>query len=146
MPLIVHILLLLFSSFFLGDCLFFSSALAALQHHGRGKHQENEKLRNKNHKEAEKLLQQSIAKDDLYYPAYLSLASLYIYRLKEPDKALKILEKARDRGPLPPVDALKLDAEALKVRGNEAMIHAGGSIFHEHEYLTSMPTEKNKWI
>ena len=78
----------------------------------------------------------AIAKDDLFFPAYLSLASLYIYRMKLPDKALEVLEQAKDRGPVKKIEPLLLDAQALKAGGNEHMIQAGGAIFAEQDYLS----------
>lgn len=54
--------------------------------------------------------------------------------MKQPDKALEILEQAKDRGPLQKLEALIVDAQALKT-GNDHMIRAGGALFHEHDYL-----------
>lgn len=106
------------------------SALAALHHRKRVV-----KDNTVHYKAAEKLFLASIAKDDLYFPAYLSLASLYIYRMKLPDKALAILDTAKDRGSLKQIEPLRSDAEALQA-GNEHMIQAGGAIFAEQDYLS----------
>ena len=108
------------------------SALAALHHQKRIPQRPEV-----NYKEAEQLLLKAIAKDDLYAPAYLCLAALYIYRMKLPDEALVILEQAKDRAPHHKIEPLKLDAEALKMGGNERMIQAGGALFAEQEYLTT---------
>ena len=108
----------------------YSSALAALYHNKRVKKGDQQ-----NCQEAEKLLLKAIAKDDLYFPAYLSLATLYIYRMKLPDKALEILELAKDRGPLSKVEPLLLDAKALKIGGNDTMVQMGG-VFAQEEYLS----------
>ena len=120
-----------------------SSALVALHHQKRIKKDETF-----HHKEAEKLLKEAIAKDELYFPSYLSLASLYIYRMKLPDEALAILTVAKNYGPMRQLEPLMLDAEALKEGGNENMIQAGGgALFAEQDYLSiteryDKPTEK----
>ena len=88
------------------------------------------------YKEAETLFKQAIAKDELFFPAYLSLASLYIYRMKLPDQALAVLTKAKDYGSMRKLEPLIHDAEALKMGGNEHMIQAGGGLFAEQDYLS----------
>lgn len=111
--------------------LFYRSALGALHRTKRLKKDENS-----HYKAAEKLLQRSIAKDESYFPAYLSLACLYLYRMEEPDKALDILKIAKDRGaPLNKLKSLMEDVKAIKA-GDKQMVNAGGAIFQEQEYLS----------
>lgn len=55
--------------------------------------------------------------------------------MKQPDKALDILEEAKDRGPLHKIEPLIVDAKALKTGGNAHMIRAGGAVFQEHDHL-----------
>lgn len=107
------------------------TALAALHHQKR--FPQDETL---HYREAETLFKQAIAKDELFFPAYLSLASLYIYRMKLPGEALAVLTKAKDYGSMRKLEPLIIDAEALKVGGNEHMIQAGGGLFAEQDYLS----------
>jgi hypothetical protein len=119
-----------------------SSALAALHHHKRIRRDDTI-----HHREAEKLLLKAIARDDLYSPAYLSLASLYIYRMKQPDKALRFLHLAKDRGLLDnmQIEALILDAQALAEGGNEHMLTVG-AVLAEQDYLAALANEPNLWF
>ena len=64
------------------------SALTALHRKKRGRQQDP-----LHHREAERLLLRAIGRDDRYLPAYLSLASLYIYRMKQPQRALDLLRR-----------------------------------------------------
>ena len=105
-----------------------SSAIAALHVHKRFP-----KKREASERQAEAYLLQALAKDDLFFPAYLSLAALYLYRMKLPEKALKVLEEAKDRGPLRQLEPMIQDAEAMKAGGNDHMIQG---LFQEHDYLT----------
>jgi tetratricopeptide (TPR) repeat protein len=111
------------------------SALGVLHHNKRRKRDE-EAL----YKEAEALLRRAIDKDESYFPAYLSLASLYIYRMQQADKAMEVLNIAKDVGPITKVQPLLMDAKALK-QGDLQMVKAGGAIFQEQEYL-SYPADR----
>jgi hypothetical protein len=81
------------------------------------------------------LFLKAIEKDESYFPTYLSLASLYIYRMNDADKALGILKDAKERGPVHKLEALDLDAKALK-QGDIQMVQAGGAMFQEAEFLS----------
>jgi len=110
----------------------YRSALAAL-HRNRRNPQHDGQI---NCRQAEKLWLQALAKDDVYIPAYLSLASLYLYRFRDADKALAILQQAKDKSLyLSKLEPLFVDARALKAGGNQHMLQAGSQLFMEQEYL-----------
>ncbi|CAB9507442.1 expressed unknown protein [Seminavis robusta] len=116
----------------------YSTALATLHHNRRIR------LDDKVHqRQAEQLLLKAIDRDDLYFPAYLSLAALYIYQLHEPHKALPVLTKAQDRGPPSFVEPLQVDAQVLTEGGNPNML--GGAMFAQQDYLSANPVPLRQW-
>jgi hypothetical protein len=124
-----------------------SAALAALHHHKRLRRDDKT-----HHQQAEKLLLQAIARDDMYLPAYLSLAALYIYRMKQPQRALPLLQsiKNRRRGSsddddnhqVGKIEALLVDAQALAEGGNDNMV-TPGAVMAEQDHLAALAMDSN---
>jgi hypothetical protein len=92
---------------------------------------------------AEQLLWEAIRRDPDWKPAKVSLVALYIYRLEQPQAALRLLDDferttANNRPPErsgdddPDFAALRQDAKAM-LESNHHMVH---KLFGEDEYLS----------
>jgi hypothetical protein len=112
--------------------------LEALQLYNSNSRSSRSKLRR-----AEQLLWEAIRRDPNWKPAMLSLVALYIYRLEQPQAALRLLDDferstASNRPPErsgdddPDFAALRQDAKAM-LESNHHMVH---KLLGEDEYLS----------
>lgn len=81
-------------------------------------------------KQAERLLRKAVRRNDSWRPAFLSLAALYIYRLRSASKAKEVL--AHRTCQHADFDLLRMDAEALAT-GNTSMLL---DVVGQEEYLS----------